>query len=353
MILNSYNYCPLLKTTDAELKAYENLPEEVKNNILPIFELTKSRRSKKNPHGNLQRRIDQLKELIQERPFLLDLTTETTLSNKEIDNLLKNTRNGYAAWRDFLQEIDLPSVIPVVHYNEEATDKENLDQVKNLEATFKKVAFRADAYDSNMMNYFEKILNGLSDSRNMMVIMDVKFVSAGNLEKTIDSLFNRIRELRSYKPVNAIISMASSFPKSVVSPGYGGDDYGDFKILEINISESLKKEFGSNIYHGDYGSVHPVRYLMGGGGWIPRVDVPLEREYFYYRFRREAGGYIKAAQKVLQNAKYKKVTNLNIWGDEEITCAGRGEPNGKSPSHWIAVRLNRHITQQYIRLQNE
>ena len=57
----SFNYFPILKTTDAELHAYAELPLRVQEKILPIFELTRSRRSKNNPDADSWIRIESIR----------------------------------------------------------------------------------------------------------------------------------------------------------------------------------------------------------------------------------------------------------------------------------------------------
>ncbi len=81
---------------------------------------------------------------------------------------------------------------------------------------------------------------------------------------------------------------------------------------------------------------------------MPRVDFNRNATFFYYRYRREKGGYISAAKKVIADSNYK---SDNSWGDNEIHDAATGAPNGLSPAHWVAVRINMYITKQYIRLK--
>ena len=107
MNLKKYRYYPLLKTTQAELKAYDNLPNKVKEDILPIFELTKGRISKKDKIGDVGKSIEKLNEVVKSRRFILDLTTEQMLKNSQIQDIFDNTENGYSAWQEFLEKLEL------------------------------------------------------------------------------------------------------------------------------------------------------------------------------------------------------------------------------------------------------
>lgn len=354
MKIEDFYYYPLLKTTDAELKAYSNLDASVAEEIIPIFELTKSRRSKKNPIGKISNRLEQLVELSDGRPFILDLTTEPTLSNSETKHLLNSSNNGFAEWRNFVAEIE--NVIPVIHYNEDASDTDIVKQAKELEANHKYVAFRADAFDPDMMSYFKKILDALKRPERLITILDVGYVPVPSWNEAVAPIKARIFEILKYKKLNHIICLGSTFPKTVVATGYGQDDMGEFPISEIQIHEEVRKIY-KDVLYGDYASIHPIRYQIGGGGWIPRIDVPLDKTCFYHRKRalknKVKEAYVEVAETVVADKKYKPFKGIAVWGDLEIAAAASGKPNGKSPSHWIAVRANLHITKQHNRTEIE
>ena len=350
MQIDHFQYFPLLKTTDAELKAYANLDATVKDGILPVFELTKSRRTKKDPTGKISKRVEQLAEFSEGRPFILDLTTEPTLSNTEIAGLLNASEDGYREWRDFVGGIE--NVIPVIHYNENASEADNIKQVQELEKQHSAIAFRADAYDDEMKDYFDKIANSMQNPERLITLLDVGYVPVQSWQEAVPSIKKRLGEIAGNTKLQHFVSLASSFPKTVIATGYGADDTGQFSLVEIDVFEDAKTVY-PNLKYGDYGSIHPVRYPMGGGGWIPRIDAPLDTSCFYHRQRAAKGkikeAYVEVAKTVVADKRYKTVTSLDAWGDDEIKAAAKGEPNGKSPSHWISVRANLHITRQFLR----
>ncbi|EPK9976499.1 beta family protein, partial [Escherichia coli] len=55
--MKKFNYFPIMKTRDAELKAMSKLSSGVFDHILPIYELTKSRKAKIAPDGDIHRRM--------------------------------------------------------------------------------------------------------------------------------------------------------------------------------------------------------------------------------------------------------------------------------------------------------
>lgn len=50
-----FYYFPILKSRDAELRAYEKLSDTDKIKILPILELTRSRITQKNQKGSVKK----------------------------------------------------------------------------------------------------------------------------------------------------------------------------------------------------------------------------------------------------------------------------------------------------------
>ena len=346
----SYNYSPLLRTKDAELKAYSNLDSSIKEGILPIFEITRSRRSKLNPDGNINKKIDQISEIIDSNPFILDLTVHEDWSNIQIDSILNDYEEGYLSWCDFLDRLNFESIIPMIHYNINATASNIEKQVSRLEDKYQNLAYRDNVFSLDLIERLTEVIGYCKKPENLIVILDAGYINILNLLTPFNAFQQRIEEINDTLMVNSIIIVGSNFPQNVKAPGYGGDSQGEFSISEIEIFNKLKKlQSKHTLRYGDYASITPNPYPGGGGGWVPRVDIPLNDKYFYHRFRRESGGYITAAQAVVNDSRYEIVKTIDTWGDQEIKIAADGNPNGISPAHWISVRTNLHITRQYLR----
>jgi hypothetical protein len=358
-VRNKYCYFPILKTTDAELKAYSFLDEAVQNKILPIFELTRSRRSKRNPNADISKRIDKIKEIAGNRRFILDLTTEKTLSNIQIDDMLNLPGNGFKLWVSFIKKLqnEALDVIPIIHYNPSEIEEVE-KEISALQKLSPSLAFRVSIDDEDAFTYITQIASTY-DISQLILILDGKFISLNNENDSGDKsddftpLLNRIT-MRLVKMPKETICSFSSFPSAVGKKPYGGYNEGSFKISEVITNKSLLKKYPF-VLHGDYGSVHPYRYDAAAGGWIPRIDFLTEDTFFYHRHKRlpDDGGYIKAAKKVMSNINYRKIKGIDVWGDQEIASAADGIPNGSNPAHWIAVRINLYITKQYLRLKDQ
>ena len=345
--IRTFDYSFSIKTTDAELKAYKNLTNEVRSGAFCLFELTKSRITSKNPYGTIFRRIDQLRELCDGKEFGLDLTTHSDLQNIEIEDLLDET-DGFKQWRNFLLEIGIPGLAPTLQFVEGCTAENVARQARKLESAFGRICIRVDAYMSadEILQYVLPAVQAIDSEENVFFYLDFGFLRPNGENAAIIDAAPALNFISQRSSEN-IFSLASSFPRSVTESGYGRDSEGCFPLTEVHLSRVLAERI-SHIKHGDYGSVHPVRYT-GGGIAVPRVDVPLDEECYYYRFRRVDGGYAEAARRALKDRRYE---SLSTWGDHQIHAAAQGHPEANNPSHWIAVRVNIHVTRQYRRLDS-
>lgn len=342
----SKKYIPLLKTTDAELKGYAQLDDKIKDKILPLFELTKSRKTKSSPYGSIEKRMEKLKEIVQERPFILDLTSHEDMMNVQIDNLLDES-NGFENWRDFLSSHKEFNIIPVIH-----VIPDDIDQTKALvkwleQQNYEHYALKVESYDNDTFSYVSSIAEAIGSLSKLILIIDAGFIETDSHPAKAQQCINRCNELTGIEIGNIAI-LSSSFPKSV--KGHTPlclDHRGEFPKLDKALQDTVCTSTGIPLVYGDYASIHPIRYNIGGGGWVPRVDFPTSDSYIYTRYRREEGGYALAAEKMLQEPRFEVI---NCWGNNEIHVAASGTPNGLSPSYWIAVRLNLHITREVLRL---
>lgn len=354
-----YHYFPIIKTTDAELKAYSFLNDEVKDGILPIFELTRSRRSKYNPDADVNKRIDKLKEDVVNRPFILDLTVEQTLSNAQIDEMLNTPKEGFALWVAFIKELleQELNVIPMINFHPDVIEDVE-KEIDSLNSLSEYLAFRVSINEPDAIDYINQIL-AMFDMEKLILILDGEFIELDDKYDTGDksdyfSVFlDQIDANFDATKLKALICAFSSFPSAVNDSNniYGNYNYGSFPISEIITNNELLKEY-KYVRYGDYGSVHPIRY-EGFGRWVPRVDFMDNDKFYYYRYQRDDDGYITAANEVVLDSNYNIINEIDTWGDQEIAAADMGAPNGRSPSHWIAVRINLYITRQYLRLRGQ
>lgn len=335
------SYIPILKSADAELRAFSHLDDEVKDQILPLFELTRSRSSKRLPEGDIFKRVDQIKENVDGRPFILDLTTFDNLINSQIEELL-DPGNGFDHWCSFVEGLGIDALIPMIHAIDDDPLNDLASEVQRLDANFKHLAFRADMFDPDTPDYYRTIHDNISDIDKLIVVIDASFIRQAHSKTFSQTAIRRIDEiLRVSKPGMVFVS-GSSFPRSVTD--YGEDLNDMFPLEEVLFYRLVRDHYdGIEVFYSDYATVHPIRYDVRGGNWVPRVDLILEDMIIYYRYRRDDGGYVRAAAAAVADPAY---ISIGSWGDSEIAAAASGNPNGRSPAYWISVRINSHITRK-------
>lgn len=380
--MGEYVYCPILKTRQSEVDAYDMLDVSVKDAILPIIELTgalgytypKNYKIEELRHthrsGDIYKKINKILDLVQGRKFILDITDDESLMYdglKEDGGLLDHNK-GYEKWISFLtsDETFKNLVIPTIQFD--TNYKEDLvEQIQKLNVCFDYIALKLPAFVSSSDVYSSEIIF----NKNIQRIIDwiAKFVKNTKLILIID--FGYIKDYTIYKAmvdeglkqfnkldiIKAVIPVSSSFPNFVVSVSK------PIKSFENIISKSVKNSISKlvPVIHGDYASIHPTKYEMGGGGWIPRIDYIVRDEqgqpiYFDYARgskKNTSSEYPALARLVINSYNYQQISEIDTEGDIRIKNRANNGQEGKAPAYWIAVRSNLYLTSQYLYVKKE
>jgi hypothetical protein len=355
-------YALLLKTGDAELKAVENLKIDL-DEIFPIIELTRGRRSKNDKIGYIEKRLSKIKEVFKNCHICIDLTTNSSLSNEEIDNLYSYV-NGYQNWFDFLvslkEENCFNSITPTILVN---TDDPNVEQnllfqVDKLVSEFDSIVYRNSLADDACYEDIELIKNSILSSKcKFYFIIDCEYIAPGGWVSFAEKAESRIRKVRAIIDKTQFIIVSTSFPNNVAEIGKVDQD--TFGLIEIALHREVSQKMSPlKILYGDYGSINPIRNdeVIMSRGWVPRIDVALPMEIFYYRQKRGKEGvysdtYYIIAINIVRDRRFPKDFKSN-WGIRQIINCADGYSPGSTPSFWISVRMNTHIEQQITRLKS-
>ena len=370
-----FTYVPLLKTTDAELRAFSKVSAKARPHICPFFELTKGK-TFNNPsskahdiEGDLSKSVKLLrKKFALDTPFILSLTTEKKFQNNQIANLLFNSKNGFSAWTGFLQELNMPNIIPSMVVDLSAPF-EMIAQAQYLEEYYPRFVFRIQLNKSDLddadglARVFYEIAKRLKDSTKMLGVLDLRYVEPKSYDKVLaaaKTFFNTLKASGISKEHNFIV-MSSSFPAVLKDEGLLS-----FSSLEFDLFKAISHEFSSDfiLTYGDYAAIHPIRKDDGGGFWIPRVDYPTLNTMYYARIRHyEMRKVVDAVtgQEVIRRKKFKEAKEAyreasiliktcpgfgdkDCWGTDQIIDCSLGNCKSNIPSFWISVRANIHMT---------
>ncbi|OVZ83838.1 beta family protein [Yersinia kristensenii] len=339
--MSEYKYFPLIKTRDAELKALSKFDSKYFNETLPIYELTKSRKAKVAPDGDIHRRMSTIKEVQGGRPFILDLTSNEKYINPQIEQLL-NESKGFSEWRYFLDFYRDLNIIPMVHIY----DDDDFTQVQHFvhEVSLIKdyLAVRLPYNLDEYKKYIRPIVASLNHGCKIFVIIDGEQATRDNVNDITNGCIFACEELDEFNAsIEDIITVSTSFPLN--PKDYGTDEAGDIPILEETIFRDVSAQYP--IKYGDYASINIQQVEIRGGTFIPRIDIALDKIFIYKRYRREKGSYPLCAKMVLSDVRYHQ---LGIWADKEIALAAADTPSGISPSFWIAVRVNYFMTSRVL-----
>lgn len=382
-----YYYFPVLKTRPAEILAYENLDPTIKNGILPIIELTgalgytypknyriENLRGTKRP-GDISKKRQKILDLMEGQKFILDITDDESLKYyglSEKDGGLLDPSHGYQSWRNFLttDEDFKKQVIPTIQFNTKYV-KDLLEQMKCLAADFTYITLKLpmllsskDTFDSSIVcnNKIQEIIDFVSsqiDVQKLILILDFGYISDFNKYQKL--IVQGIQSFTNLSQLRGVILTSSSYPNFVVNVTK------PIHITENEVSstviEGLRNSISANnIFHGDYAGIHPTKYEIGGGGWIPRIDyvvrsddtkVPKYYDYERGNKRNTSSEYGKLARQVIASKGYQKITELDVFGDLAILNKANNQEGGNVPSYWIAVRSNIYMTMQYLYLKQQ
>ncbi|HGS4484455.1 TPA: beta family protein [Vibrio cholerae] len=345
--MSEYKYFPIIKTRDAELKCFQNLDKIILDQILPIYELTKSRKTTKTPDGDINRRMGQIKDIQGGNPFILDLCTDDKYINPQIEQLIDEYQ-GFQDWQYFLSIYKDLNIIPMVHLYEDAnlTFEEVGKFVRDMSSikSFLAVRLPYDLEAQEYKDYLLPIINNLQNNCTLYVLLDAGSIKNKNTQDVIDNYIASYNEVSMLgDKIEDIVMLCTSFP---ISPrDEGDDDHGEFEIIEENVFQAIRQHV--NIKYGDYASINTIQVEMKGGSFVPRIDIASNNMFIYKRYRRDDGSYPKCAIKMKEDERYLPI---GTWADKEIELASQGKPTGISPSFWIAVRMNYYITSRvYLR----
>ncbi|CAK1941644.1 Beta family protein [Vibrio crassostreae] len=346
--MSSSCYYPILKTTVSEMRALKQFDCSSRASIHPILELTKARKSKYDEIGDVYKRVKEIKEIVKDNYFYLDLTSENSLSNSQIESYFDDF-NSFENWCSFIESLieDGLQVRPIIQAFDDNSIEELEGQMRffsELCGTFA-IRLKPEYLD---MEIAIKLIQAAQDFK-FTTIFDAEFIDEENFDYSISSFSTFINQcITDRLEFGKVVVCSSSFPAMV---NHNNKDSGSFEIYEKRFfSDFVLKNPELSIEYGDYAAVHPFRNEVTAYNWVPRIDFPLQDKVVFCRKQRNLGGYKDCAVRLSSIPEYQS-NIISCWGGQEIVDACT-KPNGKSPSYWISVRINIHMTRSAIWLKN-
>lgn len=366
-------YHLLLKMGDSEIRAWKHLSSARKAELSVHCEITRGRkRPNKNKSEPIEYNIAKIYSTIAEdftecRICVVDITREPTLRSSETQ-ALGISNDGYAAWVAKVNELHAANakIRPTLIINPSDDD----DYYKYESNIF--TQFDAFAQRYNLISYRVSVLHdeGFIDDLTMLadkanafiergnrfeIVLDFEFIQASTASLHAAYVAPLISQIRSIVPHATIVSLGTSFPKSVTD--VGDEERDEFRLEEIALYEAISRVQNQPIEYGDYGSINPIRndaFIPVGSYLRARIDFPTEKKSIYYHrvapnvdpttkklLSPRSSMYKAAAKRVLADASHSPLPGS--WGYDKIVEAATKAPEGSSPNFWISVRMEMHI----------
>ncbi|MCL7999646.1 beta family protein [Brucella sp. 21LCYQ03] len=376
-------YLLLLKSADAEIRAWKNLSAARKSSVEIHCEITRGRKKKNNDaNAPIEYNISKIYEWISKElspcsKVFVDITRESSLSSVETNNLSKSS-NGYSAWVSAVKSLHEKNkaVRPTIIIN--PSDGDSIDvyrsdiisQFNAFSEVFDHISYRVSVlHDPDFIQDLEiiagKVNNFIVKGGRFRVLLDFEYISPGTALIQASYAAELVREVNRIIPNVEVFSVGTSFPKDVTR--IGGELRDEFRLNEVELNKELNRLQNFPVGYGDYGSINPERNdAMGGPGIFmrARIDYPTDRNtIFYHRVEPKVD---KVAKKLLspRSLMYRDAAKLVVadssftpindsWGCDQVVKAARNLPEGNSPSFWISVRMEAHICRQIDRLLAE
>ncbi|HBR1580618.1 TPA: hypothetical protein L9M00_001066 [Klebsiella pneumoniae] len=356
-------YYPIIKTTIAEIRALKNLDQNTWQSMIPIIELTKSRKGKNNQDASVYKKIDELCQVIKSEELILDLTTIDSLSNEQIESFYDDS-NYFENWCSFIEYVKgkIPGVLPVLLAYPDSNINELIVQAENLCKHTRHVVIRIPIFEQGLSSLFNTLLQLVQQKPYLIhsIIFDASYIK----EKIEQKPFEYIVAFISYffQKINGFytgkyIFCSEHYPGNITEYLDKNQNqyenkvyYGNLSLYE-NINLELAKIAIPNVLYGDYACIHPFRNDVKAYNWIPRIDFPTRDSIFFSKVRRDVGGYDQCARNIVTLNAFQNDT-LVCWGKNEITQASLTKAGGLNPSYWISVRSNIHISRMAKLVKN-
>ncbi len=338
-----YKYYPFLHTRNSEEDAFLNLSKDEKLSIIPSFILHNRKGAALT--SSLEKIINSY-----QNPFILF----PPLSEKILNHITSEEKNifdssqHYINWQKFTSKYK--NAIPAILFNNNEKYLRNIiRQTINLENQKGKIAFRIRSIREAELAV--NALAAMDDPLNAIIFIDSGYIS--DLIESYNVSNEILQTLKKGVEDLNIVSLSTSFPSS---PAMGMTNLDNLSTSNIKAGYIQQKEVDLylklsekyEVLYGDYASIHPIPIDSNDsdGRWSARIDFATDEDFWaIFRMPSEHGdGYQQIANHISNNHIFNHIPES--WGKEKILQASKGDVFGRSPSKWVGVRANTHMSRQ-------
>ena len=333
-MLQNVDYCPVLHTRVAEIKALANLGAATKDRIFPLLVARPWPNAKA-----LSRTWEKITDAVGERRFAIDLdrtreaSTASTAAALDFSNLFL-PNNGF---ENYYSEVsDIPFAVPVFRLAGDAAT-EFAEQVAHIEAIDRGVVLRLEY--GRVSDPVSLVQNVKSEIEDVAIFVDMGW--SKDLLSRQAWASSIIAGIANLEPEAEMVLTGSSFPDSFTGIGARGT----VPILERELHARLVREHNAaNIVYGDWGSTRPPSVESGPMRNTPRIDLPGVTQCLCFR-KDGSEGYQEIARRMMSDNAWP--VGLQIWGTYTVECTAQGIPGAiRSAGTAAAARVNIHMHHQ-------
>lgn len=337
------SYVPTIFLRNAELRAVEELPEHTKDELTPIFCLKPWATTK-----HLEGAISKIEAVFgSERPYFLDIdpfyeVAEVKRHAQEEFLELIDPEDGSSNWVEFFR--NHPNAFPCLQVNHGNVDdvRYQTEQFTEMERVFLVRLVHGGGSGRNWREVVEAVCE--TEHTNFGFVIDLEW-SRDILSRAewANRLVEQIVDLKGDSV--PIILSGSSFPDSFTQYENGGEAALSERLVYNNLRANNNL---ARIVYGDWASSRspsepkPIKHAIP-----PRIDLPGQQSWEFFRFREEDGGFQIAADTARRSRRYP--ADLAIWGTYAIEVTAEGTADEKDPalirhhSKAAAARINIHL----------
>jgi len=338
-------YVPTIFLRRAELKAVEELPEATKDTLTPIFCLKPWLSSK-----DLRKSVKKIETVFgDDRRYFLDIdpfyeapADNLRLAQEEFLELIDED-SGTENWIDLLAEY--PNACPCLQVERAAPEQVQM-QISAFTEMDRTFLVRLNYSGRDWRNIVQAVCE--TEHTNFGFVIDLEW--SRDLLSRIewgDRLIKQIVQLRGDSI--PICVNGSSFPNSFTEYSDGGHA----ELFERTAFDSLSRNNGqARLIYGDWASSRPPGESIPIKHEIPpRIDLPTESSWEFFRVSSDEGGFQEAARQSLNSENYPY--GIDIWGTYLIASTAQGGTGAENDQSIIshrekaaAARINIHLYRQ-------